>query len=186
MTATAARGFSFAPEANAAVPPTPRASSARTRIKRRIKSSSFRSGRAQVVPSNESLSRARKVAQRHDASRGQRSTSLPVTLTDVAFPSASSAALTRPLWPDPRFPGHRMSEPHSLTGHHRGCRAVRVRAELEGARAPTVMDSSVSRFVRVSVLPGKTPSSLMGLPNRSVKVVSISLPSMCPSTGKEH
>src|SRR5215218_6905755 len=52
--------------------------------------------------------------------------------------------------------------------------------------APTVIELPVSTLVKVSVLPGNTPSSLMGLPALSVKVVSISLPSMWPRTGKLH
>src|ERR1700757_1340546 len=48
------------------------------------------------------------------------------------------------------------------------------------------MDLPASRLVSVIVWPGKTPSSLMGLPALSKKVVWISRPSMWPRTGKLH
>ena len=44
--------------------------------------------------------------------------------------------------------------------------------------AARVIDLPVSRLVKVSLLPGKTPKSLTGFPALSVKVVLISSPSM--------
>src|SRR5262249_10853903 len=116
-----------------------------------------------------------------------RSTSLPELVTDVVFPSASMLALTWPLWyqiPGAPVTGFESQAPWPVT----------LPADVPSGLARswkdpvagTVRDLPAPTLGTVSVLPGKTPSSLTGLPDLSVKVVSISLPSMWPRTGKEH